>query len=108
MTDHHAVADATYKPGVDVHGKAVAPADVPSSTSFALPNKIAIPLTLDLAKSLNLNVSQYPYNRLGTGTEVQLGTLTLEGDQVFFNGKPLTSQDQEGLLTACSTISQHP
>jgi hypothetical protein len=36
-----------YKPGQDVHGRYVAPADLPSQNSFALPDKIEFDLRLN-------------------------------------------------------------
>ena len=95
-------ADVAYKPGVDVNGNAVAPADLPGSQQIKLPSKINIPLTLNLAKTLNLNTSAYPYNQLGTGTEAQLGTLTVEGDKVSFNGQSLSDDQQDKLAALCA------
>jgi hypothetical protein len=62
---------------------------------------INIPLTLSLAKTLNLNTSAYPYNQLGPSTEAQLGTLSVQGDKVFFNGQPLSDTQQDNLAVLC-------
>jgi len=101
LVKHTPDADVAYQPGVDVHGNAVAPADLPGSPQLKLPSKINIPLTLNLAKTLNLNTSSYPYNQLGTGTEAQLGTLTVEGDKVTFNGQSLSDDQQDKLAVLC-------
>ncbi len=45
---------ADYVPGVDVHGKAVASADLNASTLGAL-NSVSIPIELDLAQAFGLN-----------------------------------------------------
>jgi hypothetical protein len=67
-----------------------------------MPKKINIPLTINLAKSLNLNTSAYPYNQLGEGTEMTLGTLTVEGNKVLFNGKALSDDQQDKLQALCN------
>jgi len=101
LVKHVPSADVAYQPGVDVSGKPVAPADVPGGTPLALPQKITIPLTLNLANTLHLDTSQYPASNFGAGTEAWLGTLTVEGDHVSFNGKPLSNEQQENLAVLC-------
>jgi hypothetical protein len=95
-------AGVAYQPGVDVNGNAVAPADLPGQPQMKLPDQIKIPLTLNLAKVLNLNTSAYPYSQLGAGTEAQLGMLTVEGGRVLFNGQPISDTQQDKLTTLCS------
>ncbi|MBV8548794.1 MAG: hypothetical protein JO126_05000 [Alphaproteobacteria bacterium] len=94
-------ADVAYQPGVDVHGKPVAPADLPGTPAIAVPDKINIPLTMNMAKLLNLNTTAFPNNALGAGTEAQLGTITVEGNKVSFNGQTLTSDQQDKLAVLC-------
>jgi hypothetical protein len=101
LVQHTPDANVAYQPGVDVHGKPVAPADLPGTPQVQLPQTITIPLTLSLVKVLNLNTSQYPYNQLGPGTEAQLGTISVTGDKVTFNGKPLTDTQQDNLAVLC-------
>lgn len=101
LPDYQPSADVEYKPGVDVHGHYVAPADLNYAPSV-LPSKIDIPLTVSLAKVLNLNTSQYPYNQLGTGTEAQLGVISVEGNNVTLNGKPLSGDQQSSLAVLCA------
>lgn len=94
-------ADVAYQPGVDVHGKPVTPADLPGNPTIVLPDKINIPLTMNMAKLLNLNTTSFPNSALGAGTEAQLGTITVEGNKVSFNGQPLTSDQQDKLAVLC-------
>ncbi len=88
-----------YKPGVDAYGKPVKPADLPSEYSLDLPKTFKIPLTLDLKKALGLDSS---YDKLGAGTEIQLGEFTVEGDKVLFNGKTVTDEQQERMDVLCA------
>ncbi|MDR3449385.1 MAG: hypothetical protein P4M15_06510, partial [Alphaproteobacteria bacterium] len=101
LVRHTPDADVAYQPGVDVEGHAVAPADLPGQPQMKLPAKITILLTINLAKAINLDTSTYPYNQLGAGTEANIGTLTVEGDKVSFNGQPLTDRQQDNLAVLC-------
>ena len=101
LIKHTPDADVAYQPGVDVHGDPVAPADLPGAPPMKLPETINIPLTVSLAKIINLNTSQYPYNQLGPGTEAQLGMLEVQGDKVSFNGQPLSDTQQDNLAVLC-------
>ena len=101
LVKHVPDANVAYQPGVDVHGNPVAPADLPGGTSMQLPSEIKIPLTLSLAKVLNLNTATYPASQLGPGTEAQLGTITVSGDRVLFNNQPLTDAQQDNLAVLC-------
>lgn len=101
LIKHTPDADVAYQPGVDVHGKPVAPADLPGGTQIQLPKTITIPLTLQLVKVLNLDTTKYPYNQFGNSTEAQLGVLTVTGDHVLFNGKPLSDEQQSNLAVLC-------
>jgi hypothetical protein len=93
--------DVDYKPGVDVHGHYVAPADVDASSSNPI-SKVAIPLTVPLAKLLNVNPNQYPYNQFGSQTEAVLGVLSIDGNKVTLNGQPLSNDQQSKLLVLCA------
>jgi len=94
-------ADVAYQPGVDVNGNKVAPADLPSNNAIKLPDKIQIPLTVNLAQAAHFDTTQYPFNQLGAGSEGTIGTLTLEGNQVYFNGKPIDGDQQQRLAVLC-------
>jgi len=98
---HEPQADVAYQPGIDVHGLPVALADLPGQPKMELPEVIKIPLTLDLAKALGLNTSVPPFDKLGSGTGIELGEFTLDGSKVLFNGKPVSDEQQDKLVTQC-------
>jgi len=100
LVKHVPDADVNYQPGIDVHGKPVVPADLPDSPQLQLPKTISIPLTADLFKTLNFSTDKYPFNTMPRN-DINLGTLTVEGDRVLFNGKPLTSDQQDNLAVLC-------
>jgi hypothetical protein len=99
LTKHYMQPDVQYQPGVDARGKKVVPADLASGAGqIKLPDTITINLTSELKDWLpNQN---YPNNRVGT-SEIPLGTITVEGDKVTYNGQPLTDPAQEQLAVLC-------
>src|SRR5690348_9276282 len=52
LVAHAPAPDVTYKPGVDVRGNAVAPADLGAGYALALPDEITIDIGIDLADRL--------------------------------------------------------
>lgn len=81
-----AAVGAAYVPGVDVHGNAVAPADLGGGQSF-LPDVIRIPLSIDLAQELDQDLPD------GTQMEAGLGMIEIYQDgRVLFDGRDLTAQ----------------
>jgi len=101
LVKHTPAPDVNYQPGVDVDGNPVAPADLPGQPQIKMPEKFDIPITVSLSKALNLSTSGYPGSVLGEGTETTLGTFTVDGDKVSFNGQPLTDQQQDNLAVLC-------
>lgn len=98
LVRHVPDADVAYQPGVDVSGKAVAPADLEGTPQMALPETVTIRLTSDLVKWLPK--ANFPYDKL-QGSEVQLGIIAVTGDRVTYNGQPLTDAAQENLAVLC-------
>lgn len=84
---------ADYKPGVDAHGNAVAPADLDGPSPITLPEETHIAITLEQARSIGLpqDTPYYPQAFVG---EVTVNNKT--GD-TYFNGKRL-SQTQVQVL----------
>jgi hypothetical protein len=93
-----------YQPGVDVDskGKKIAPADLPNERQMKLPKQVRIPLTTSLTSLLNLNTAHVPGSKLGPGTEAQLGTFVVQGNNVTFNGQPLSMDQKDKLAAACA------
>jgi hypothetical protein len=85
LVKHTPAPDVNYQPGVDVHGKPVAPADLPGS-QVQLPSAIKIPLSVQLSKVLHLDYSKYPFNAV--------------------NGQSLSSEQQDNLAVLCMKQSK--
>lgn len=91
---------AEYRPGVDVHGRPVTPAEGPAGRpDYGLPEDIVINLQIDVAERLGLG---------GGGTlyepKAQLGTITVRDGVVRLNGVPLNARGQEELRDACRRL----
>lgn len=74
-----------YQAGVDVNGKAVAPADIASAPVVSLPDYIEVPMTIDLAQKLGT---------LPAGAEMKLPVANLKlykNGKVEYNGQDISS-----------------
>jgi len=107
LTRHQARDDVAYKAGVDVRGKAVAPADLPSREALPLgaikvPDEIVIDFGLDLAGRYGFGAAALFDATAGIATiEYDLGTGGLT-----FNGKPLLDEDARAIERACKLREQ--
>lgn len=102
-------ADVTYKPGVDINGKKIVPADLNPSPVNNLQDTVSIKLTNDAAKLFGLkapemdvkgadgNVAKTPM----VATETEIGYVTLKNGRAFLNGKPLDSVAESSLAVLC-------
>ena len=89
-------AGVAYTPGVDVHGNAVAPADLPDSGSPITADNFPIFPTLDLKKKFKVPDSAKLFR-----LQAVVGLITIQGNQVFFNGQPIASGEASLLAAAC-------
>jgi hypothetical protein len=88
--------DVTYKPGVDVHGKPVAPADL-SGSQIQIPDQIYIDLSLPF-KDLLKN-----YNPKLKNAEVYVGTVEydISSGKLLYNGQELTDPAENAIAREC-------
>jgi hypothetical protein len=93
ITKHQSSAE--YKPGTDARGKKVKEADLPGGSPIKLPETITIDIGFDLDKKYGLG-SGGKY----TGESV-VGKVTVKGDKVYWDGKPLDQRDQAAIAEAC-------
>ncbi|HXS42813.1 MAG TPA: hypothetical protein VN766_21625 [Stellaceae bacterium] len=90
-----AVPGAAYQPGVDINGRKVAPADLPAPAPLELDN-----FPIEIRKNLAGLFGVPPAG--GTfGAKAILGYVTVRGDAAFFNGKPLSADENAALIAAC-------
>jgi hypothetical protein len=94
---HVMAPDVSYKPGVDVQGRAVAPADLPSNNTLELPKSIPIDIEIPVRTILGPNS---PY--LTGDAKIQVGRVVVEADgRVLFNGRPIPDTGRDQLIAAC-------
>jgi len=96
LTRYQPAPDVTYQPGVDVHGRPVAPADIGGGSQLKLPETIYIPIEVDIGQRYHI-----PANSPLWKATAEIGTVAITGDQVTFNGQPLTSDDNAALAAMC-------
>ncbi len=93
---HTPAPDVAYKPGVDVYGRKVTPADLGSPSPIKVPDVISFDLKLNLP---GLSPSA---GSIGTSFgEPVLGKISIQGNQVYFNGQPLGGIGQSELIKKC-------
>ncbi len=83
-----------YQPGVDVHGRAVAPADLNDGSQITLPKSFAFPLDFTPIRERGFRQS-----RLNLG-EIEVD----QNGQAYFDGKPLHNGDQAALSRKCQEV----
>jgi hypothetical protein len=102
LVRHHPSVSATYQPGTDVHGKYVAPADLPgSNTAIALPDKVQFDLKIN-----PMNYAQGGQNAANgkyTNTALPVAHITvdLKSGETLLDGKPLDGGQDQYVLEAC-------
>ncbi len=117
LVQHQPADDVTYKPGVDVRGKAVVPADLGGGTTMQIPEEINIQIGIDVADRLALRDARrrnaqptipglppspavrkvLPYEG-----KAPMGMLTIKGNDAYWNGERIAPQDEALLAEACS------
>ncbi|MFC5355411.1 hypothetical protein [Azospirillum himalayense] len=100
LTAHRPAPGVEHTPGVDVNGKAVAPADLPGSAGAAPPlERFDIPVTVDFARRMGFPV---PQGAAAPGVEV--GYLTWYANRLYFNGQPIGAPSETEVYAYCRTV----
>jgi hypothetical protein len=88
-----AVPSADYKPGVDVAGQPVVPADLPTTAPLPLgPIEVGVDLKQRFGIGANSHLMQH---RPG------VGLVTVLGGVAYLNGFPLADNERGAMLAAC-------
>jgi hypothetical protein len=102
LVRHHPSADATYQPGVDVHGKYVAPADLPAgNTTVTLPDKVQFDLKINPVTYGKTTANATSSNYANTAMSVAHVSVDLKTGQTLLNGKPLDGDQDQYVVDAC-------
>jgi hypothetical protein len=89
-------AGVEYQPGVDAHGAPVVPADLNGGANIQLPETIVIPIELFIQDKYHI-----PANSVLFAAKAEVGTVTVRGDRVYFNGQELTDPEEAALADLC-------
>lgn len=94
LTAHRPLPNVDYQADVDVHGNAVVSADLTPSLQFDV-GAITLPLTVDLAEQLGLPLG------LLEGSRATVALVTVDGDQAYLNGAPISQEQEDNLAVLC-------
>ncbi len=102
LVRHRPDADVAYKPGVDVRGNPVAPADLPGQARITAPNEITINLTIDVLRQYGVPADSL----LAPSGEASIGTVKYDiaAGRLTYNGQTLSDAEQDALAAACSSV----
>ena len=96
LVNHEPAPDVTYQPGVDVHGRPVAPADLGGGQQIQLPDVIYIPIEVLIQDKYGI-----PANSVLYYATALVGVVSVRGNQVYFEDQPLTDPEIVALEEAC-------
>jgi len=96
LVRHQPAPDATYQPGVDVHGNAVAPADLGGGQQIELPDVIYIPIEVLVQDKYGIPANSVLYN-----ARAQVGVVEVRGNRVFYEDQELTDLETAALEAVC-------
>jgi len=88
--------DVAYQPGVDVHGRPVAPADLGGGSQIELPDVIYIPIEVLIQDKYGI-----PANSALFDATALVGVVSVRGNQVYFEDKLLSDPEVAALEAAC-------
>jgi hypothetical protein len=90
---HVPAPDVAFRPGTDVRGRQVAPADLAPAPAI-VPERLPVFLGVDLRRRLGLPP--------GMIADLPLGVIEIENGTVLFNGRPLAPDAAASLAAACA------
>jgi len=107
LVAHHADSSVTYQPGTDVHGKYVAPADLPGPNYTVLPDKITFDLKVN-PLAYGAKQSTTPGDKFSnTATPMAHIDVDLLSGSVKLNGQPLDGEQTRIVTEACRRAGYH-
>lgn len=86
LARHAPCADVAYRPGTDVRGRPVAPAELDSAAPIALPEEFVIPITFDLRDRLGLPAGTRLFE-----PRTNIGAVVYRDGRAWLNGRALPS-----------------
>lgn len=100
LVRHLPAADVEYKPGVDVRGRKVAPADLGGGSQWKVPEAITIDIGIDLEEKYGLGAGG-KYTGEAVIAEVEVNSRT---GAVTIDGKRLDDPLEAAIARACEEV----
>ena len=85
------------RPGADVDGAAVTPADLGGSLRIARPREIKIPIQIDLQKKFGVPTE----TTLFSTSDTTVGTVTYRDGRLWYDGQPLQDEETARIAKLC-------
>lgn len=114
LVRHVTRPDVAYRPGANLRGEHVVPADVAPRLRPRLPDRIVIDITVDVCERVDPVTGRKlcrslvpspggPVEKQRYEAEAAIGTVTVAGDgrRVYLNGVPLTDEPAALVYAAC-------
>ncbi|MGB0631529.1 MAG: hypothetical protein ACPGRZ_12630 [Alphaproteobacteria bacterium] len=100
---HSADASVAYKPGVDVNGRPVAPADLGGGFAVKPPETFSMDINIDLQERFGLPANKGQY--MG---EIKAGKVEIRKDgRAFYHGQELATGAQNEIARACRELQKN-
>lgn len=96
LVQYRQPAGVEYQPGVDAHGRPVAPADLGGGYQIKVPEVIVIPIEVLIQDRFHI-----PANSVLWEAKAQVGTVIVKGDQVYYEGQLLGDAEAAALAELC-------
>ncbi len=99
LVAHLPAPDVAYRPGVDVHGREVVPADLGGAPRIEVPETILIDIEIDLLERFGIPATPALYD-----ADAEVGEVLYKDGRFTFNGQPLQDQAQAELAARCQEV----
>ena len=101
LVAHLPAPDVAYRPGVDAHGRPVAPADLDGGVQIDVPEDIVIVIEVDLFERFAIPADPANYQAVAL-----IGLVEYRDGRFTFNGQPLQNEETAALAERCQTIAR--
>ena len=104
LVAHHADDTVAYRPGVDVDGRPLAPADLPGHAPLTLsPEDVAVDPRIPLDAIVTLPASLQP---ILDDAEIDIGLVTLRDGIAYLGERRLADPAHAALAEACEALQE--
>jgi len=100
VVKHAPAPDVIYRPGLDMNGDPVVPADLDGGVRIELPERFTIPMEVDLFDRFGI-----PADEANFRADLLVGEVFVDRyGRAYFNGQPLQNEAAAELAAKCQKI----